>query len=200
MTPRHPSPVTHPVSRRAAGFTLPEALIATTVFALLVLGIVSANIFGLKLNQIGQTRLLATDSAREVISEMTDELRNCNNAIVGNVSNGLFAAHVNGEAQTGNGLMIYATTNTNNYVLYFLNATNQAFIRYTTDSQTNRTVAQNVTNAVIFQAQDYLGNVLTNSQNNHVIRCLLQFYSTTPQNPVADSYQVQTAVAPRSQN
>ncbi len=200
MKPVKASHQIHPAARAAAGFTLAEALIATTVFTLLVLGVVGANIFGLKLNQIGQTKLIATDSAREVVSKMTDELRNCENAIVGNVSNGMFVAHVNGEAQTGNGLMIYATTNTNSYVLYFLNSTNQTFIRYTTDSQANTVVAQNVTNAVIFRAQDYLGNVLTNTQNNHVITCLLQFYSTTPQNPVADSYQLQTSVAPRSQN
>ena len=188
------------VTRFVGGFTLPEALIATTVFTLLVLGVVGANIFGLKLNQIGQTKLIATDSAREVISKMTDELRNCDNAVVGNVSNGLFVAHVAGEVQSGNSLIIYATTNTNSYVLYFLNSTNQTFIRYTTDSQNNTIVAQNVTNSVIFSAQDYSGNILTNTQNNHVISCLLQFYSTTPQNPVADSYQLQTAVAPRAQN
>jgi type II secretory pathway pseudopilin PulG len=200
MKPRATSSPGHAVRRANGGFTLPEALIATTVFALLVLGIVSANLFGLRWYQIGQTKLVATDSAREVIGKMTDELRNCNNAVVGNVTNGSFLAHVSGEVQTGNGLMIYATTNTNSYVLYFLNPTNQTFVRYTTDSQTNRVVAQLVTNTVVFQAQDYLGHALTNNQNNHVIRCVLQFYSTPPQSPVAEAYQLQTAVAPRGQN
>ena len=185
---------------RIAGFTLPEALIATSVFSLLVLGIVAANLFGLRWYQIGQTKLTATTSAREVIGKMSDELRNCDNAIVGNVSNGLFLAHVSGEAQTGNGLMIYATTNTNSYVLYYLNYTNRTFIRYTTDLATNKIVARSVTNSVIFTAQDYKGIVLTNDQNNRVIRCSLQFYSATPQSPVADYYQLQTAIAPRSQN
>lgn len=200
MTTAKPFAPARRAARASAGFTLPEALIATTVFTLLVLGVVGANIFGLKLNQMGQTKLIATDSAREVVSKMTDELRNCESAVVGNVSNGLFVAHVAGEVQSGNGLMIYATTNTNSYVLYFLNSTNQTFIRYTTDTQISSVVAQNVTNSVIFQAQDYLGNVLTNEQDNHVINCVLQFYSTNPQNPVADSYQLQTAVAPRAQN
>lgn len=186
--------------RKAAGFTLPEALIATTVFLFLVLGLVAANLFGLRWYQIGQTRLLATDSAREAISKMSDELRNSCSAVVGNVSNGVFLAHVNGEVQTGNGLMIYATTNTNSYVLYFANATNQTFIRYSTDAGTNQVVAQSVTNTAVFQAQDYQGNVLTNNQNNRVIHCSLQFYSAPPQGPVAGYYQLQTSVAPRSQN
>jgi hypothetical protein len=185
---------------RAAAFTLPEAIIATALFALLVLGIVSVNLFGLRWYQVGQNRLLDTGSAREAIARMSGELRNCTSAIVGNVSNGVFLAHVSGELQTGNGLMIYATTNTNDYVLYFVNASNQTFIRFATDTGTNSTIAQSVTNSVIFQAQDCLGNVLTNNQNNLVIHCSLQFYSAPPQSPGADYYQLQTSVAPRSMN
>jgi hypothetical protein len=185
---------------RAAAFTLPEAIIATALFALLVLGIVSINLFGLRWYQIGQNRLLDTGSAREAIAKMSGELRNCTSVIVGNVSNGLFLAHVSGELQTGNGLMIYATTNTNDYVLYFVNTTNETFIRFDTDTGTNIVIAQSVTNAAVFQAQDCLGNVLTNNQNNLVIHCSLQFYSAPPQSPGADYYQLQTSVAPRSMN
>jgi prepilin-type N-terminal cleavage/methylation domain-containing protein len=186
--------------RAAGGFTLPEMLIATTIFAFLVLGIVGANIFGLKFYQIGQTKMLATDSAREAIGKMSDELRCCNNAMVGNISNGAFVAHVAGEQLTGDGLMIYATTNTNDYVLYFVNAANQTFTRFATDLGTNSIIAQSVTNANIFQAQDYQGNVLTNNQSGGVIHCSVQFYAAPPQSPVPGYYQVQTAVAPRSQN
>lgn len=185
--------------RRVSGFTLPETLIATAVFLLLVLGVVAANMFGLKWYQIGQTTLQATSSARETINKMTDELRNCNSAVVGTVSNGVFLAHVDGEVQTGNGLMIYATTNTNNYVLYFVNTNNKTFLRYDTALSTNLVVARSVTNSLVFQSEDYLGHVLTNNQNNRVISCSLQFYSAPPQSPVAGYYQLQTAVAPRSQ-
>lgn len=183
-----------------AAFTLPEAIIATALFALLVLGIVSVNLFGLRWYQLGQAQLLATGSAREAIAKMSDELRNCANAIVGNVSNGVFQAHVAGEPLTGNGLVIYATTNTNDYIMYFLNASNQTFIRFTTDSGSNTVIAQSITNATIFQAQDCLGNVLTNSQNNLVIHCSIQFYSAPNQSPAVDCYQLQTSVAPRSMN
>jgi type II secretory pathway pseudopilin PulG len=186
--------------RGRAAFTLPEAIIATALFALLVLGIVSVNLFGLRWYQIGQAQLLATGSARTAIAKMSNELRNCANAIVGNVTNGTFQAHVAGEPLTGNGLMIYATTNTNNYVMYFLNVTNQTFIRYDTDTGTNIVIAQLVTNAVVFQAQDCLGNLLTNSQNNIVIHCSLQFYSAAPQSPSVNCYQLQTSVAPRAMN
>lgn len=185
---------------RTAAFTLPEALIATSVFLLLVIGIISANLFGLRWYQIGQNEIVATDSAREAISKMSGELRNCNNALVGIVTNGAFVAHVNGELQSGNGLMIYATTNTNSYVLYYVNTSNENFIRFSSDQGSNYTIAEFVTNHSIFQSQDYTGRVLTNLQNNFVIHCSLQYYYTPPQTPGSTVYQIQTSVAPRSQN
>jgi prepilin-type N-terminal cleavage/methylation domain-containing protein len=184
----------------SAAFTLPEMLIAVTLFALLVMGIIGANLFGLRWYQLGSTEMVATDSAREGIGKLTDELRNCNDAMVGQVTNGTFLAPVAGEQQTGNGLLIYASTNTNNYVLYFLNPTNQTFLRFTSNPATNFIIAQNVTNTNVFQLQDCFGNLLTNNQNNCVIHCSLQFYSYTAQSSAATSYQLQTSVAPRSMN
>jgi hypothetical protein len=184
----------------SAAFTLPEMIIATSLFALLVLGIIGANLFGLRWYQLGQTEMVATDSAREAIGKMSDELRNCSEAMVGSVTNGNFLAPVSGEQQTGNGLLIYPGTNTNNYVLYFLNPTNQTFIRFTSIPETNFIIAECVTNTNVFQLQDCLGNLLTNNQNNCVIHCSLQFYSATAQSSAATSYQLQTSVAPRSMN
>ncbi len=187
--------------RASAAFTLPEVLVAASIFSFLVIGIVSANLFGLKWYQIGQTKLLATDTARAAMGRMTDELRNCNSNIVGNVTtNGIFTAHVEGEAQTGNGLLIFPTTNTNNYTAYFLNKGDNTFRRYTYPGGTTNIIARMVTNAVIFRVQDFRGNVLTNTQNNRLIRCSLEFYSTQPKNPVSDYYKLETMVAPRALN
>ena len=48
--------------RLVAGFTLPELMIAMTIFIFLVIGIVSANIFGLRLFQVAQNRLGSRES------------------------------------------------------------------------------------------------------------------------------------------
>jgi prepilin-type N-terminal cleavage/methylation domain-containing protein len=186
--------------RASAGFTIPEMMIATSLFALLVLGIIAANLFGLRWYQLGQTEMVATDSARMGIGRMTDELRMCSNAVVGNVTNGTFLAHVSGEQLTGNGLLIYPNGDTNNYVLYFLNPTNQTFFRFTSTPATNFTVALCVTNTNVFELQDCFGNLLTNNQNNCVVHCSLEFYSAVHQSSAATSYQLQTSVAPRSMN
>ena len=135
------------------------------------------------------------------MGKMTGEIRNCSSAVVGNISNGVFVAHVAGEPLTGDGVMIYSPTNTNNYVLYYLNVTNKTFIRFESDLNTNQVIAQTVTNTDLFEAQDYLGNVLTNAQNNFVVHCSLQFYSRPQQNPAPNLLPAPQAscVAPRSE-
>jgi prepilin-type N-terminal cleavage/methylation domain-containing protein len=185
--------------RTKAAFTLPEILISMTIFLLLLLGIISATIFGLKWFQISQTKLLATDQTRKTISKMTDEIRSCSSTFVGDVkTNGLFVGRTNGEAQIGSSLLIYPTTNTTNYILYFLNASDQTFRRTCTSSGLTTIVAQTVTNTSIFQVQDYTGTIQSNNLDNRLIHCILQFYQTVPNCPTPLSYTLDTAVARRA--
>jgi hypothetical protein len=149
--------------------------------------------------QISQSKLLATDQAREAVGKMTDEIRGCNSTFVGSVStNGIFTGRTNGESQVGSSLLIYPTTNTTNYILYFRNPTDQSLRRTSIASGLTTVVAQTVTNTTLFQVQDFLGNVQTNNQGNRVIRCTLQFYQTAPNTPVPVSYTLDTVVTRRA--
>jgi type II secretory pathway pseudopilin PulG len=182
-----------------AAFTLPEMMISFTVFLLLLMGIVGATLFGMSWFQISQTKLLATDSARESISEMTDEIRSCSSSFVGNVSsNGIFTGSTNGSPQTGTGLLIYPSTNTTSYILYFVNAPDETFRRLSTVTGLTTIVAQSVTNTNIFQVTDFLGNVQSNNTDNRVIHCTLQFYQSVPNTPTPQSYTLDTAVTRRT--
>ena len=102
--------------------------------------------------------------------------------------------------QTGNGLMIYATTNTNSYVAV-LPQHHQPDLHPVHDGRRHQPGGRpEVTNAAVFQAQDYQGNVLTNNQNNRVIRCSLAVLFDAAPKPGGGCYQLQTSVAPRAQN
>jgi prepilin-type N-terminal cleavage/methylation domain-containing protein len=181
-----------------AAFTLPELLVSIAVFSLVIGCIVAANLFGLRMFQITDNKLQASDAARKSIGKMTDEIRTCSSTWVGNITNGVFAAHLNGEKQTGNGLMIYPSTNTTNFILYFFNSSDQSF-RRTTSAATNSTVvARAVTNNVIFRAQDYSGTVLTNNQNTRVIHLSLEFFRPARLGVVADYYKLETSVTRRA--
>jgi prepilin-type N-terminal cleavage/methylation domain-containing protein len=186
-----------PASSQSA-FTLPEMLIASTLFLLLVAGVVGANLFGLRMSQLTQTKLNTSAAARQTVGRMADEIRNCKSTYVGYVSNGVFVALLHGETQTGSGLLIYPTTNTANFILYFLNSSDQSFRRTTSAAGSTTVLARGVTNTVVFRAQDYLGNILTNSDNNRVIHFDIEFFQAQPQLPTADYYKLETSVTKRA--
>lgn len=187
-----------PASHADRGFTLPEVLIATFVFLILIGGVVTAHLFGLSLFRITETKLTAADDARKVIGKMADEIRTCKSTRVGSVNNGTFVGLLDGETQQGSSLLIYPTTSTNNYILYFVNPTDQSFRRTTSVPRQTYLLAESITNAVVFRAEDGQGNVLTNSQNNRVIRLNLEFYQPQRHLRPADYYKLETAVTRRS--
>jgi len=188
-----------PVSNHGRrGFTLPELTISLALFVMLMGGVVVANLFGLRWFQIIQVKMLASDTARKAIGHLTDEVRTCTSVSVGTVTNGVFVGCANNQLQQGGSLLIYQSTNTTNYILYFFNSADQTFRRVNTAINETTVIAGTLTNgAGIFQEQDYLGNVLSNAQNNSMIHCCLQFYASGTTNPVADFYQLQTCVTPR---
>src|SRR5277367_4322345 len=89
------------------GFTLPEIVIALAIFVLLVAGIVSANLFCLRMFQVNSTKLNATDWSRRTFGEITDEIRSCAAVSVGNLTtNSVFVGLLDGEIQQGTAIQI----------------------------------------------------------------------------------------------
>ena len=194
--------------RGERGFTLAEILIAMAIFLLVVAGILSANLFGLRMFQANATKLTATQWSRTTFGKLADEVRACNAMSIGNVTNGSFEGLLDGEAQQGNSLMIYPTADTNSYILYFLNAPDQTFrrlIRQTNTAlvpQTNMLkLAFSVTNTTIFSAQDFSGNVLSNlsdAQGAGLIHIKLEFYQPQRYLVAPDYYKLETSVTRRA--
>lgn len=185
---------------RSAGrgaFTLPELMIAVAVFSFVVIGVTSANLFGLRMFQITENKLSASDAARKIIGKVTDDIRACKSSCVGDVTNGVFVSVADGQPQAGAALFINPTTNSANYIIYFLNAPDNTF-RRTTSAGAITILARSITNKTVFRAQDYLGNVLTNNQNNRVIYFDLEFFQTNRQGVVSDYYKMETAITRRA--
>jgi prepilin-type N-terminal cleavage/methylation domain-containing protein len=187
------TPIASPALR--GGFTLPELLISIAVFSLLVIGIVFAHLYGLSMFRITETTLNATDDARKTIGKMTDEIRTCEDAWVGNVKNGFFVGRLDGEIQQGTSLLI---SNNASYVMYFVNPSDQTFRRTTSTPGSAIVIAESITNTVVFSVRDHLGNVLTNNQNNRVIHLDLEFYQAKRHRQDADYYKLETSVTRRA--
>lgn len=166
----------NPADKGLLGFTLTELMIAMALFGMMLAGILSVHLFGMRLYRITETKLSAAASARKALNQVRDEIRTGKILIVGNGDDKSFKPITNNLSQIGNALQIYATTNTNSFVRFYLDDADDALKRVYSASNEVDVIASYITNRVIFSAEDFQGRVLTNNQNNRVIRMMLDFY------------------------
>ena len=163
--------------RSCLGFTLAEMLIASTIFlVIIVAAMISVQLYGLRVYNLATTKVKATTSGREAINAVRDQLRSAQNVYIGYYTNNAFLTNSSGTPQVGNAIQIFPTTNT---------ATSTAIVFYQDPATTSFKMVTNnveivvvnlITNFNCFQAEDYRGNILTNSgQNNPVIDITLMF-------------------------
>ena len=99
-------------------------------------GIIAANLFGLRMFQVTQTKLNVTTWSRQTVGQITAEIHACNAVWVGNITtNSVFEGLLDGETQQGTALLIYPTTDTNSYIDLFCQSVGR-------DIQANRDHAQ----------------------------------------------------------
>ena len=183
------------------GFTLPEILIALTVFAFVLAGIIAANLFGLRMFQVNAAKLNATAWSRNTFGKITDEIHTCNTVTVGNMTtNGNFEGLLFGEMQQGTAIEIQPTTNTASLIYYFVDSLDGTFRQTVSAPGGTNTVilADSVANTMVFKAQDFSGQVLTNSRNNQVIHLTLEFYQPEHFMVGPDYYKLETSVTRRA--
>jgi type II secretory pathway pseudopilin PulG len=171
--------------RRLTGFTLMETMISVWIFLIIFIGImVALQVFGLRVYTLGATKLSATAGAVKVLAHVRDDIREAKTTYVGNVTSGNPSTFTNPPAglNIGNALQVYSMTDqVPPYTIYYLDsttATNYLKMATTTDGTTFTIVslASYITNTIIFDAEDFQGNILTGNSNNRIIRMELDFY------------------------
>lgn len=200
------TPVRRPL---ISAFTVTEIMMAIAIFSFVIAGMLSVQLFGLRVYTLAATKAAATTGARETLNSMRDRIRSASVVLVGTydpTSGEGFVQITNGLPQVGNALEIQYTNfpSTNTYIFY-KDPSSQTNAVYSLNNGTVDTLAQYVTNYYCFQAEDYQGNILTNYQNNPVIRITLQF--SQREYPIAfsggnavnayDYYQLRTLVSRR---
>lgn len=185
-------------------FTLTEFMVAMCVFALVIFAVIISQMFGLKMFSMTQSKLTAANGARVVLNRIRDEIRSGKTMVVGNGSSNSFSTILSNAPHMGNALQIYPTTATNTFVRYYLDPSDQKLKRKASSSGQPEVLASYITNQIVFRAEDYAGNVLTNEQNNRVIKMTLQFYQwefpimVAGQGGYYDYYKLQTRMTRRT--
>ena len=112
-----PAPQFSSRARRRAS-TLPEILINLGIFTLVITGLVSMNMFGLRQDELLNSKLGASDQARLNFNLLIDEIRSGKNVEIGSGTAASFVPITNG-LQVGDTLHIIPSTNAGCHIYYY---------------------------------------------------------------------------------
>jgi type II secretory pathway pseudopilin PulG len=188
--------------RGRVAFTLAEMMVAMAIFSLVVISVVYSHLFGLKMFNVTSTKLIASHGARAALNHVRDEIRSGKILYVGNGSSSTFTLVATNTPRQGNALQIYPTSDTNNFVRYFRDPADQKLKRKTSASSMVEVVASYITNQVVFYAEDFQGNPMTNDINTRIIKmgldfCQWELPSTQVSGGYFDYYRLQTRITRR---
>ncbi|HEX3798265.1 MAG TPA: prepilin-type N-terminal cleavage/methylation domain-containing protein [Verrucomicrobiae bacterium] len=205
--------------RGTRGMTLVELMCSVAIFALLIAGLISVNLFGLRQDELVNSALGANDQSRLNFNLMLDEIRSSKDIQIGHGDYTTFVALTNGLAQQGETLQIIPSTNLTMFIYYWFDTNNCVLWRagVTNGSITTNIVAQYLTNmtsawltnSMTFRAMDYTGTTNltvdpTNYNFNYVVNILMQFYqyqyplTTVGSNYLYNYYQLTYSATRRS--
>jgi type II secretory pathway pseudopilin PulG len=208
-----------PHRRTIRGFTLPEMVITIGVFLFIFTGVwIAVQVFGLRIYTLAATKLIATSGGRKALDQLRDQIRECKMVYVGNCSSATASSFtfITNAPQQGNALILYPTTNTAFYSIYYLDTSTSTncLVQFNVSNNATtytRTLAKYLTNRIVFDARDFQNNIVTNEQcldNRLLIEVTMQFSQW--EYPVAyiggkglnmyDYYQLRTRVFRRAWN
>ena len=209
--------------KNMSGFTLVETMISLAVYLVVFIGVmVAIQVFALRIYTLAATKISATEYGRQALNQIRDDIRQANSLQVGNVpasgstcgNPAYFTAITNNSIAQGNALQIYSTTNIGvPYSIYYLDQsipnTNylKEYVVSAGNVATTNILVGYITNTIVFDAEDFQGNIVTNNpKNNQVYRMVLQFYQW--EYPIGyiggvgfnayDFYQLRTRVSRRA--
>ena len=187
---------------RCHGLTLVEMMITMSIFGLVVAGFISLQLFGLRQSQLVESKLGASDQSRVLLEKMGSEIRSAKTWYVGSMSGTTFTPVTDGQPQIGTALRVFNSSNTNAWITYYFNTGAGTLLRAQSGVAGVRTVAEDLTNSMTFQAENFQGVVQTNRAWRNCIRVILEFaqfqYPLTKVGPgyLYDYYKIEYKVSP----
>jgi Tfp pilus assembly protein PilW len=165
--------------RRQCALTLAEMMITMAVFSLLVIGMVYTSMFCFRLDELANSKVGASESARRGFDSLAADIRAAKMWFIGSGNQTSFVACGNATNQLGNALKVYYTTDTNSYVIYYFDTNACTLYRYTNGMSTSKLIMNGLTNAsgnsMSFHAERYDGTTLSDLQFKYVIVTIMEF-------------------------
>jgi prepilin-type N-terminal cleavage/methylation domain-containing protein len=162
-------------ARSARGFTLSEMMVALGLFIMAVTGLVYSQLFGLRQDELVNSKSGACELARLSFNDMMRDIRGSKIWQIGNGNLTNFSSIPMNSAQQGASIKLSLTIDTNQYIVYFFDTNQCALYRQHTGDAHPKVLAKYLTNTMYFQAQTYSGAVQTTLSHKGVIDVLMQF-------------------------
>src|SRR5215831_17412147 len=106
-------------SAAEAGLTMVEMMVTIAIFVMLVTAFISANIFGMRYDQMVCSKLGASEQSRRSFQQLTSDIRAAKIWRIGSGNQSSFTAVSNATLLQGNAIQLNLTTDTNVYVRYW---------------------------------------------------------------------------------
>jgi len=173
---------------RERAMTLVEIMTAMGVFGLVFMALLYAQMFGLRQDELVESKLGASDQSRKSFELICRDVRCANTTAIGNVSNpsnpgGTFTAIPNGTLQQGNAVQICRVAGSTTYLYYYFDTTStpgtNMLRRYHTGDATSTILATclSTNNGIVlnFDSEDFTGAYVSDLSNKRVIHFTLGF-------------------------
>lgn len=189
---------------REAGLTLPEMMVATAVFGFVIMGFIYCQLFGMRQDQLVNSKIGASEQARLSFNDLANDIRAAKIWAIGNGNLTSFSPIPNGTNQQGTAIRLSMTTDTNQFWLYYFDTNACKLFRAHSGSASTRMLAQYLTNTMYFQAQRPNGVIQTDLTHKGVIDVVMQFcqyqYPITRIGPgyYYDYYKLELKVTPHA--
>lgn len=192
-------PDTNAARKDRSAFTIPELLLALSIFLVCVLGIVTLQILGLKMSAISASKMESTQASLKTLNSVRNQVLGANSVLVGNGDSNSFTA----TGTNGNALQVYPTTSSSNYLRFYLSTEDNKLYELNNSNETStlKVIAPNVTNETVFQTVDFQGNTSSSSREHYAIKMTLQFAQLDYKVPTNkwEYYTLETEMTPRTQ-
>ena len=193
---------------RNRAFTIPELMTGTAIFLMVSGGVLVGHLFGMRLLEVNGPKTGSDQESNRALGVLIADIRSAKLLLIGNGTAASFSSVNRNTTQAGNAIQLYPSTDTNVFIRYFWDAGD---LKRTSSGGPGTLVAHSISNSLVFTAEDYVGNVLTNFQNNSLVGVNFQFdasVNTTNGNgngngngnkkDFSDPYQLRTRVMRRA--
>lgn len=169
-------------SLKIRALTLVEMMVTMVVFSYVVFALVYGQIFGLRQDELVESKLGASDEARRDFGQIMRDIRGAQTWSVGNYSGTTFTPIANGVNQQGTAIQIYLVAGNSTNIVYYFNTNtpgNFQLMRMHTGDSGPISLAGNLTNytgnPLSFTAEDFNGNIITDLSDSRVVHFTLGF-------------------------